>query len=65
LASETRGIINSLQADIGGILAEAEATSQCLLKQGVAGISLKAKTTQQVGVEVHKGDEVSVTKTGV
>jgi hypothetical protein len=40
-------------------------TGQCLLKQGVARISLKAKTTQQVGVEVYKGDEVTIAESGV
>jgi len=35
-------------------------TGQCLLKQGVAGSSLEGKTTQQVGIEVHKGDEVTI-----
>ena len=40
-------------------------TGQCLLKQGVAGSSLKAKTTQQVGVEVYKGDEVTIAESRV
>ena len=40
-------------------------TGQCLLKQGVAGSFLKAKTTQQVGVEVHKGDEVTIAESRV
>jgi len=40
-------------------------TGQCLLKQGVAGGSLKAKTTQQVGVEVYKGNEVTIAESRV
>ena len=40
-------------------------TGQCLLKQGVAGSSLKAKTTQQVGVEVDMGYEVTIAESEV
>jgi len=40
-------------------------TGQCLLKQGVAGSSLKTKTTQQVGVEVDMGYEVTIAESEV
>ena len=40
-------------------------TGQCLLKQGVAGSSLKTKTTQQAGVEVDMGYEVTIAESEV